>query len=386
MATKGSKTTSKKVTTKKTTRTNSKKEGVIEVKEPKKVGSKIKGFFGKIFNFIKSHKYIFGILSGLIILIIFYLIYLSISLGFTVVTIDETKFTKADLNMQLYNLKYSYFGKESYEIPDATLDEQITSLNMTVGEYLKQQAVEELKILTAVERIAEDNNISLSDEDYEELEENKEEVISNVGGKSEFKKLLRKNNITEAAYDKFYYINKLYDKVFEELYSSGKKNDLTNEEKESAKEEYFEKYLKIQQIVLAKIDVSTGNDLSDTIINQKETLANSILTEARNGADFEDLIIKYSEEAQEKGNNTYYYAKGDLLENIESVVVSLGTGSVSDVIETDYAFHIVKRLELDDSKLENYYDIVRNNKLVDDIQDMIEDYKIFYENSYKKIK
>ena len=386
MATKGSKTTSKKVTTKKTTRTNSKKEGVIEVKEPKKVGSKIKGFFKKIFNFIKSHKYIFGILSGLIILIIFYLIYLSISLGFTVVTIDDTKFTKADLNMQLYNLKYSYFGKESYEISDATLDEQITSLNMTVGEYLKQQAVEELKILTAVERIAEDNNISLSDEDYEELEENKEEVISNVGGKSEFKKLLRKNNITEAAYDKFYYINKLYDKVFEELYSSGKKNDLTNEEKESAKEEYFEKYLKIQQIVLAKIDVSTGSDLSDTIINQKETLANSILTEARNGADFEDLIIKYSEEAQEKGNNTYYYAKGDLLENIESVVVGLGTGSISDVIETDYAFHIVKRLELDDSKLENYYDIVRNNKLVDDIQDMIEDYKIFYENSYKKIK
>lgn len=386
MATKGSKTTSKKVTTKKTTRTNSKKEGVIEVKEPKKVGSKIKGFFGKIFNFIKSHKYIFGILSGLIVLIIFYLIYLSISLGFTVVTIDDTKFTKADLNMQLYNLKYSYFGKESYEIPDATLDEQITSLNMTVGEYLKQQAVEELKILTAVERIAEDNNISLSDEDYEELEENKEEVISNVGGKSEFKKLLRKNNITEAAYDKFYYINKLYDKVFEELYSSGKKNDLTTEEKESAKEEYFEKYLKIQQIVLAKIDVSTGSDLSDTIINQKETLANSILTEARNGADFEDLIIKYSEEAQEKGNNTYYYAKGDLLENIESVVVGLGTGSISDVIETDYAFHIVKRLELDDSKLENYYDIVRNNKLVDDIQDMIEDYKIFYENSYKKIK
>lgn len=386
MATKGSKTTSKKVTTKKTTRTNSKKEGVIEVKEPKKVGSKIKGFFGKIFNFIKSYKYIFGILSGLIILIIFYLIYLSISLGFTVVTIDDTKFTKADLNMQLYNLKYSYFGKESYEIPDATLDEQITSLNMTVGEYLKQQAVEELKILTAVERIAEDNNISLSDEDYEELEENKEEVISNVGGKSEFKKLLIKNNITEAAYDKFYYINKLYDKVFEELYSSGKKNDLTTEEKGSAKEEYFEKYLKIQQIVLAKIDVSTGSDLSDTIINQKETLANSILTEAINGADFEDLIIKYSEEAQEKGNNTYYYAKGDLLENIESVVVGLGTGSISDVIETDYAFHIVKRLELDDSKLENYYDIVRNNKLVDDIQDMIEDYKIFYENSYKKIK
>lgn len=386
MAMKGSKTTSKKITTKKTTRTNSKKEGVIEVKEPKKVGSKIKGFFGKIFNFIKSHKYIFGILSGLIILIIFYLIYLSISLGFTVVTIDDTKFTKADLNMQLYNLKYSYFGKESYEIPDATLDEQITSLNMTVGEYLKQQAVEELKILTAVERIAEDNNISLSDEDYEELEENKEEVISNVGGKSEFKKLLRKNNITEAAYDKFYYINKLYDKVFEELYSSGKKNDLTTEEKESAKEEYFEKYLKIQQIVLAKIDVSTGSDLSDTIINQKETLADSILTEAINGADFEDLIIKYSEEAQEKGNNAYYYAKGELLENIESVVVGLGTGSISDVIETDYAFHIVKRLELDDSKLENYYDIVRNNKLVDDIQDMIEDYKIFYENSYKKIK
>ena len=386
MATKGSKTTTKKVTTKKTTRTNSKKEGVIEVKEPSKVGSKIKCFFKKIFDFIKSHKYIFGILSGLIVLIIFYLIYLSISLGFTVVTIDDTKFTKADLNMQLYNLKYSYFGKESYEISDATLDEQITSLNMTVGEYLKQQAVEELKILTAVEKIAEENNISLSDEEYDEFEEYKEEVISNVGGNYEFKKLLRKNNITEAAYDKFYYINKLYDKVYQELYSSGKKNDLTNEEKESAKEEYYEKYLKIQQIVLAKIDVSTGNDLSDTIINQKATLANSILTKARNGADFEDLIIKYSEEAQEKGNNTYYYAKGDLLENIESVVVGLGTGSISDVIETDYAFHIVKRLELDDSKLENYYDIVRNIKLVDDIQDMIEDYKIFYENSYKKIK
>ena len=386
MATKSSETTTKNVATKKTTKTNSKKEGVIEVKEPKKVSGKIISFFKALGNFIKSHKYIFGVLSGLIVLIIFYLIYLSISMGFTVVTIDDVEYSKADLNMQLYNLKYSYFGKESYEISDATLDEQLTSLNMTVGEYLKQQAVEELKVLTAIEQIAKENNISLSDEDYEELESDKQDVINSVGGKLKFNSILRKNKITETAYDKFYYINKLYDKVYEELYSSGKKNDLTDEEKETAKDEYFENYYKIQQIVLAKIDLDTGNDLSDTIINQKETLANSILTEAKSGVDFESLIIKYSEEALEEGNNTYYYAKGELLENIEEVVASLGTNSISDIIETDYAFHIIKKYELDDAKLEDYYNLERNNKFISDIEDITEDYKIFYENSYKRIK
>lgn len=357
-------------------------KSVTSVKE--KVTESKPNIFKTIWNFVMKHKIIFGIFLIIILVIIFTLLFLKLSLNFTAITINDDKYSKADMNMSLYNLKYNYFGKDASEIPDATLEEQLSSVNMTVSEYLKSEAVNELKYRSVIKKIASDNNITLTEEEKEEINSNIKSVINSFGSHGKFKKFLSKNKITEKAYKSYLESDKLYDKVFEELYKSGKKNYLTDEEIKKETSNYYKDYYKANQIVLGIVDTNTLESLTDTVINQKKTLIETILKEAKSGVDFEELVKKYSEEAS--SDNNLYFTKDDVLEEVYNVVDSLKEDEISDIIKTKYAYSIIKRLKLDDKKLDEYLEKKAKIKFNNDITTKAEDYKVFYENTYKKIK
>lgn len=379
MATKATKT--KNAVVKNTPKKGSK--SVSSSKEEKVTKSK-PNIFKTIWNFVMKHKIIFGIFLIIILIIIFTLLFLKLSLNFTALTINDDKYSKADMNMSLYNLKYNYFGKDASEIPDATLEEQLSSVGMTVSEYLKSEAVNELKYRSVIKKIASDNNITLTEEEKEEINSNIKSVINSFGSHGKFKKFLSKNKITEKAYKSYLESDKLYDKVFEELYKSGKKNYLTDEEIKKETSNYYKEYYKANQIVLGIVDTNTLESLTDTVINQKKTLIETILKEAKSGVDFEELVKKYSEEAS--SDNNLYFTKGDVLEEVYNVVDSLKEDEISDIIKTKYAYSIIKRLKLDDKKLDEYLEKRAKIKFNNDITTKAEDYKVFYENAYKKIK
>lgn len=357
-------------------------KSVASVKE--KVTESKPNIFKTIWNFVMKHKIIFGIFLIIILIIIFTLLFLKLSLNFTAITINDDKYSKADMNMSLYNLKYNYFGKDASEIPDATLEEQLSSVGMTVSEYLKSEAVNELKYRSVIKKIASDNNITLTEEEKEEINSNIKSVINSFGSHGKFKKFLSKNKITEKAYKSYLESDKLYDKVFEELYASGKKNYLTDEEIKKETSNYYKEYYKANQIVLGIVDTNTLESLTDTVINQKKTLIETILKEAKSGVDFEELVKKYSEEAS--SDNNLYFTKDDVLEEVYNVVDSLKEDEISDIIKTKYAYSIIKRLKLDDKKLDEYLEKKAKIKFNNDITTKAEDYKVFYENTYKKIK
>ena len=340
--------------------------------------------FKTIWNFVMKHKIIFGIFLIIILIIIFTLLFLKLSLNFTAITINDDKYSKADMNMSLYNLKYNYFGKDASEIPDATLEEQLSSVGMTVSEYLKSETVNELKYRSVIKKIADDNNITLTEEEKEEINSNIKSVINSFGSHGKFKKFLSKNKITEKAYKSYLESDKLYDKVFEELYASGKKNYLTDEEIKKETSNYYKEYYKVNQIVLGIVDTNTLESLTDTVINQKKTLIETILEKAKSGVDFEELVKKYSEEAS--SDNNLYFTKDDVLEEVYNAVDSLKEDEISEIIKTKYAYSIIKRLKLDDRKLDEYLEKKAKIKFNNDITKKSEDYKVFYENAYKKIK
>ena len=340
--------------------------------------------FKTIWNFVMKHKIIFGIFLIIILIIIFTLLFLKLSLNFTALSINDDKYSKADMNMSLYNLKYNYFGKDASEIPDATLEEQLSSVGMTVSEYLKSETVNELKYRSVIKKIADDNNITLTEEEKEEINSNIKSVINSFGSHGKFKKFLSKNKITEKAYKSYLESDKLYDKVFEELYASGKKNYLTDEEIKKETSNYYKEYYKVNQIVLGIVDTNTLESLTDTVINQKKTLIETILEKAKSGVDFEELVKKYSEEAS--SDNNLYFTKDNVLEEVYNAVDSLKEDEISEIIKTKYAYSIIKRLKLDDRKLDEYLEKKAKIKFNNDITTKAEDYKVFYENAYKKIK
>lgn len=378
------------------TKATKKEKNAVEKNTPKKGSKSVtseKGevvtkskpnIFKTIWNFVMKHKIRFGIFLIIILIIIFTLLFLKLSLNFTAITINDDKYSKADMNMSLYNLKYNYFGKDASEIPDATLEEQLSSVGMTVSEYLKSEAVNELKYRSVIKKIADDNNITLTEEEKEEINSNIKSVINSFGSHGKFKKFLSKNKITEKAYKSYLESDKLYDKVFEELYASGKKNYLTDEEIKKETSNYYKEYYKVNQIVLGIVDTNTLESLTDTVINQKKTLIETILEKAKSGVDFEELVKKYSEEAS--SDNNLYFTKDDVLEEVYNAVDSLKEDEISEIIKTKYAYSIIKRLKLDDKKLDEYLEKKAKIKFNNDITTKAEDYKVFYENAYKKIK
>lgn len=342
----------------------------------------------KLFDFFKNHlKLVIGFVIGLVVLLIILFSCKSASVNAKVVTIDGNMYTKSDFMIYLYSAKYNYFGSELDNITKDDLDVVMSdNEDMTVRDYLKDVAMSDIKTASAIRKLASDNNIELTEKDYLDLKNEKESFISELGGNKEFKKFLKSNNTTEESYDKMSESDKLYKKLLTNLYGEDKLKDLTDEEIEDANESYESNYVKIKQIILATIDVNTGKSLSVTAVNQKETLAKTIIAETES-TKFDDLIKKYSEDAEDKeAPYDVYYKKGELLSELEDVAFSLEVGAISKPIQTKYAIHIIEKQELDDGKLSEYYDDLREEKCIDDIKEYLDNLKIVYHSAYENIK
>lgn len=349
-----------------------------------KKGSKLKSFL----NFFKNHlKIVIGFVLGLVVLLIILFSCKNASVNAKVVTINGNVFTKSDYMIYLYSAKYNYFGES---LDNVTKDDLKVVMSeeedMTVGDYLMEVAMSDIKTASAIRKLASDNNIELTEKDYDDLKNEKNSFISELGGKKEFNKFLKSNNTTEKAFDKMSESDKLYKKLLSNLYGKEKLKDLTEEEIEDANESYSSNYVKIKQIILATIDVNTGKSLNVTAVNQKEALAKTIIADTNN-IKFDDLIKKYSEDAEDKEPPyDIYYKKGELLSELEDVAFSLKVGEISKPIQTKYAIHIIQKQELDNAKLEEYYDSLREDKCIKDIKEYLDELKVVYHDAYDKIK
>lgn len=82
---------------------------------------------------------------------------------------------------------------------------------------------------------------------------------------------------------------------------------------------------------------------SEKIRNEKLQLAKNVLQEIREGADFAELATEYSEDVSaSSGGDVGYVERGKMVPEFEEAVFSLRPGQVSDIVETEYGYHIIK--------------------------------------------
>jgi PPIC-type PPIASE domain. len=109
------------------------------------------------------------------------------------------------------------------------------------------------------------------------------------------------------------------------------------------------KYAKDNNYITAKhIMISTQN-LSDADKAKKKELAQQILVKAKNGEDFNALIKQYGEDPGMTSNpDGYVFKKGDMMTEFETAAYALGDDQISDIVETSYGYHIIKKMKNDD--------------------------------------
>lgn len=305
-----------------------------------------------------------------------------------VMTYDDIKFTRNDYMMYLRLAKTSLFDEKTNKLPKATLNTIIDKENnVNVDTYLRNKVEQSLKIAGAVQAIAKRENIVIDEEKEQKLKDDKEKYINSLGGKDKFIKFLKENNTTEEAYDNMAYTDMLYNTIYSNLYSEGKIYDLTEKEKENAKQEYEKNYYKARQILFIFVDPSTKEKLSDSAVEQKKLLADTVREKINNDSNFDEFIKKYSDDAVDTDPPyDMYFKSGEVLQEIEDTTNSLDIGEVSDVIKSNYAFHIIKRDALDDSYLNKIYEQKREEKFMKVVNDQINQSVIIIEDSFTNMK
>jgi peptidyl-prolyl cis-trans isomerase SurA len=99
----------------------------------------------------------------------------------------------------------------------------------------------------------------------------------------------------------------------------------------------------------AHIFVETGEEKDAEILKQKEQKINEIYAKLKAGDDFAKLAAEFSDDTRSagQGGELPLFGTGQMVQIFEDAVYGLAAnGDVAAPIQTDYGWHIVKRLEL----------------------------------------
>lgn len=131
----------------------------------------------------------------------------------------------------------------------------------------------------------------------------------------------------------------------------------------------------------------------DTLSQKEQVRASHILVETEEkakevkekllaGGDFAEIAKEYSQDINNKdlGGDLGFFSRGEMLPTFENAAFALEIGEISDPVQTDYGFHIIKVEEKKEEKEANF----EENK--DKIKDILLEEKIpeAYQEWYQK--
>ena len=105
--------------------------------------------------------------------------------------------------------------------------------------------------------------------------------------------------------------------------------------------------VRASHILLGTRDPATGAELAEDKKNAKRKQMEDILKRAKTGEDFGKLAKDYSEDpgSKDKGGELLSFPRGQMVPEFEAAAFSLNTNQISDIVTTQYGYHIIKLSE-----------------------------------------
>ncbi len=97
---------------------------------------------------------------------------------------------------------------------------------------------------------------------------------------------------------------------------------------------------------------------TDAEVEEVRKKAEDVLKKARHGAKFEDLAKQYSEDTtKDKGGDLGWIGQGQTVPEFEKVAFSLPKGAISDLVKTQYGFHIIKVVDREVARTQSFDEV-----------------------------
>jgi peptidyl-prolyl cis-trans isomerase D len=98
---------------------------------------------------------------------------------------------------------------------------------------------------------------------------------------------------------------------------------------------------------------------TDAEIAEIKKKAEDVLNKAKHGANFADLAKEYSEDTatKDKGGNLGWIDRGQTVPAFEAAAFSLPKGSISDLVKTQYGFHIINVIDRQTARTQTFDEV-----------------------------
>lgn len=214
----------------------------------------------------------------------------------------------------------------------------------------RQQVLDDLVNRLVILRAAVTDSLVQADEDRVEEIVNQEldqRTRQYPGGRTAMLEALQREGLTLASYRESLK-NQVRQSQLQQMYMQRQlQNAAPAEVSEDELHQAFEdaqgrltqrpKMLTFEQVVIAP----TPSDSSKAAAKAK---AQMILDSIRGGADFEEMAKRYSEDpgSAPNGGDLDWFRRGQMVREFEDAAFALQDGQISDVVETEFGYHIIK--------------------------------------------
>ena len=186
-----------------------------------------------------------------------------------------------------------------------------------------------------------------------DLKQTKNQTISKLAEQGmTFDEWLQSMGMDEEMYNNIFAQGYYYEALNDYYFGVGGENAPAEDEIKAE----FEKFYKAKHILIMNTD-EYGNELTGDALAEKEALVKQIQQELADGADFDELMNKYSEDTGLATNpNGYIFQDdGSFVDEFVKGTEALEIGEISsEPVKSDYGWHIIKREALTDEDYEAY--------------------------------
>ena len=221
------------------------------------------------------------------------------------------------------------------------------------AELLPGMVEDFLTQMVTIEKMAEANGVTLSQEEEAALQEMHEGNIASFCGEGateeDFDAFLDSIHLDKALYERMNRVNALYQAGFKSIYGE---NAEKLDEQEARAQLEKDGIVSADHILLATIDLNTREALDEATVAEKLALAQQIAEELRAIEDPEERAARFAELKEEHNEDPgsaagYVFGPGVMAQEFYDGTLALEPGEVSEPVLSSYGYHIILRRDVD---------------------------------------
>ena len=236
--------------------------------------------------------------------------------------IETSSCSLPELMVYLTNIQNRYESVYGTEIWSTNVD------GVTLEQNVKDIALAQIARIKTMNLMAKEYDVELSDEEKAQVENAARAYYSSLN-ETEIEQMGVSERTINDLYTEFALAEKMYRYTIKDI-----NPEISDDEART---------ITVQHILIKTYALDgTGKKIEYTQHAKAEAYkeACDVLELAQAGEDFDELIRRYSED--DKG--TYSFGKGEMEASFENAAFNLGKDEISDIIETEFGYHIIKCL------------------------------------------